>query len=36
MTQHIHPVRMYVGVFAALLVLTFLTVLSGRVRSWVS
>lgn len=30
MTQHIHPVRMYVGIFAALLVLTFLTVLAAE------
>lgn len=29
MTQHVHPVRMYVSVFAALIVLTFLTVMAA-------
>ena len=30
MTTHVHPVRMYVGVFAALMVFTFLTVLAAE------
>jgi cytochrome c oxidase subunit IV len=30
MTQHIHPVRMYVSVFVGLLVLTVLTVLAAE------
>lgn len=30
MTHHVHPVRMYVSIFAALIVLTFVTVFAAE------